>query len=132
MTLRCVIVDDNPEVLRAASELLERQGVTVVGLAVNGEEALRVTEETRPDVVLVDIGLGPESGFDVVRRLAQGVPTAGPRTVLISTHEEADFADLIAASPALGFLSKSDLSAQAIHLLLERGRPPGPIEPPGR
>ena len=40
------------------------------------------------------------------------------RVILISTHSEADFADLIAESPAVGFLSKSDLSADAIRELL--------------
>ena len=68
--------------------------------------------------MLVDIDLGPESGFDVARRLVQSLDSAGARTILISTHDEAEFADLIAASPAIGFLPKSDLSAAAIRRLL--------------
>jgi CheY-like chemotaxis protein len=123
MTLRCVIVDDNPGVLRAASDLLEGQGITVVGLARTGKEALRVVAEGKPDVVLVDIDLGRESGFDITHRLVQSLQTAGSPTILISTHAEADFEDLIAVSPAIGFLSKTDLSATAIYRLLEgRGR----------
>ena len=122
MTLRCVIVDDSQAVLRAASELLEGQGVAVVGAATTGEEAVSLMEELRPDVMLVDIDLGAESGFDVARRLLQSLDSAGAHTILISTHDEAEFADLIAASPAIGFLSKSDLSAAAIRRLLARPR----------
>jgi DNA-binding NarL/FixJ family response regulator len=117
VTLRCVIVDDNPGVLRAASDLLERQGIEVVGTAESGEEALAITEELAPDVVLVDIDLGRESGLELSRRLVEGLSGGSP-TILISTHDEADFADLIAASPAIGFVAKSDLSATAIRRLL--------------
>ena len=118
MTLRCVIVDDNPDVLRAASDLLDREGLAVVGVATTSEEALSLMRELGPDVMLVDIDLGPESGLDLARRLGQRLDAAGPQTILISTHDEADYADLIAASPAIGFLSKADLSATAIRRLL--------------
>jgi DNA-binding NarL/FixJ family response regulator len=118
MTLRCVIVDDSPAVLRAASELLECQGILVVGVAATGVEAVRLIEELEPDVALVDIDLGPESGFELARRLVETRGRAGTRSILISTHDGADFANLIAASPAIGFIPKSDLSATAIHQLL--------------
>jgi DNA-binding NarL/FixJ family response regulator len=118
VTLRCVIVDDSPEVLRAASELLEGEGIAVLGVAETGEEAIRLMEELKPDVMLVDIDLGPESGFDLARRLAHNRHSAASRTILISSHDEADFAELIKASPAIGFLPKSDLSATAIQRLL--------------
>jgi DNA-binding NarL/FixJ family response regulator len=113
VSLRCLIVDDNASFLHAAGALLERQGVTVVGLASNAADAVRRERELRPDVVLVDIVLGPESGFDVARALAER-DGDGPTVVLISTHAEADFADLIEESPATGFVPKSELSAEAI------------------
>jgi DNA-binding NarL/FixJ family response regulator len=113
-----VIVDDSPDVLRAASELLEGQGIAVVGVAATGVEAVRLMEEVEPDVILIDIDLGPESGFDLARRLADGLNRAGSRSILISTYDEADFGNLIEASPAIGFVPKSDLSATTIHRLL--------------
>lgn len=118
MTLRCVIVDDSADVLRAASELLEGQGVNVVGVARTGAEAVRLVEELKPDVTLVDIDLGAESGFDLARRLGETGDRAGARSILISTYDEADFAKLIQTSPAIGFLPKSDLSKTAIRRLL--------------
>jgi len=118
MTLRCVIVDDNPSVLRAASDLLQSEGVAVVGLARTSDEAVSLMEQHQPDVMLVDIDLGPESGFDLARQLVQGLRGARSRIILISTRDEADYAHLIATSPAIGFLGKSDLSAAAIRRLL--------------
>jgi CheY-like chemotaxis protein len=116
--LRCLIVDDSRYFLNAARGLLERQGIVVVGTASTGAEALLRVRELRPDVTLVDIDLGGESGFDVARRLQHDPDGAPGPVILISTHAEQDYADLIAASPAIGFLPKSALSAGAIRDLL--------------
>jgi DNA-binding NarL/FixJ family response regulator len=115
--LRCLLVDDNSAFLQAASTLLERQGMTVVGVVSTGAEAVQRTVELRPDVVLVDIVLGTESGFDVARELA-GRDSGRPAVILISTHAEADFSDLIDGTPAAGFVAKSELSADAIQRLV--------------
>ena len=117
MPLRYLIVDDNASFLHTAASLLEQQGVAVVGLASAIDDALRLARELDPDVVLVDIMLGHESGFDLARRLAEMSP-GGPTVILISTHAEADFADLIAESPAAGFVPKPELSAYAVQALL--------------
>jgi len=113
-----LIVDDNPRFLDAARVLLEREGITVVGVASTAAEALQRVEQLRPDVTLVDIHLGGQSGFDLVRRLHGKTSLAGSRMVMISTHAEEDYADLITASPAIGFLAKTTLSARAIRDLL--------------
>ncbi len=116
--MRCLLVDDSPHFLAAARGLLERQGVTVVGVAATGAEALARSRELRPDVTLVDLDLGGESGLELARRLQrQDGPAAAP-VILISTHAEQDYAELIAASPAVGFLAKAALSAAAIRDLL--------------
>ena len=118
MPLRCLLVDDNAAFLEAASLLLEREGVTVVGVAPSIAEALRQARALRPDVILVDIGLGEESGFDLARLLAQDGRGGGAEVILISTGAEADYRELIDESPAAGFLAKSELSAREIGLLL--------------
>lgn len=129
VALSVLIVDDNRLFLQAARVLLEQEGLRVVGVAVSSAEALRRAEELRPEVVLVDITLGDESGFDLARRLAGGRPAGGRRAdgaavILISTYSEADFADLIAESLAEGFLPKPELSAHAIARIMA-GRPGG-------
>ena len=108
VTLRCLIVDDNQHFLAAASDLLEREGLVVAGTAAGGDEAAVRVAELSPDVALVDINLGGESGFAVAERL---LPTP---VIMISTHAGEDYADLVAASPAIGFLSKIALSAGAV------------------
>ena len=113
MSLRCVIVDDSPGFVAAARSLLERQGLRIIGVASNCAEGLRLVAELRPDVVLVDIDLGAESGFELARRLDQMQDSTPTPVILISTHSEQDYADLIADSPALGFLSKTVVSATA-------------------
>jgi DNA-binding NarL/FixJ family response regulator len=118
MNVRCLIVDDSRHFLDAARGLLERQGLTVVGEASTGAEALRLAAKLRPDVTLVDIDLGGESGFEVARQLSRQAATTTSRMILISTHAEKDYAELIAASPAIGFLSKAELSGGAIRALL--------------
>jgi CheY-like chemotaxis protein len=117
MPLRCLIVDDNRRFLAAASNLLEREGVAVVGVASTGDEALERVAELRPDVALVDIGLQGESGFDVAQRLAS-LSTGAQPVIMISSYAERDFAELIASSTALGFVPKAELSASAIEELV--------------
>jgi DNA-binding NarL/FixJ family response regulator len=112
-----VIVDDNAGFRDAARSLLEREAIEVVGVASNAAEARSRVAELRPDVVLVDIDLGAESGLDLARALARHDHA---RLILISAHSELDFADLIAASPAVGFIAKSQLSARAVRALLEQ------------
>src|SRR5437588_4628069 len=117
MALRILIADDSDAFLEAARSTLEREGIDVVGTASSATETIRMLEELRPEVVLVDFGLGTESGFELARRLAE-LHHHTPRILLISTHDGEDFAELIKRSPAIGFLSKSDFSARAIRELL--------------
>ena len=112
-----LIVDDDQLFLEAARVLLERDGLRVIGGAATPAEALQRARELRPDVVLVDIALGEENGFDLARRLAGG----GSTVIMISTRAGADYADLVADSPAAGFLPKDKLSAAAIRRIADRG-----------
>jgi two-component system, NarL family, nitrate/nitrite response regulator NarL len=114
VALRCLVVDDNASFLDAARVLLAREGIEVVGVATTSGEALRRIQELEPDVVLVDVMLGDESGVDLARRLE----TTGSSVVLISTHAESDLEELIVDSRATGFLPKSALSAGAIRRVL--------------
>lgn len=115
--MRCVIVDDDVAFLHAARTLLERDGVIVAGVANSCAEAIRQAEALRPDVVLIDIRLGQESGFEAARQLADN--GYAPAMIMMSTHAGADYADLIDESPAKGFVANVALSAAAIVRILE-------------
>jgi DNA-binding NarL/FixJ family response regulator len=118
MPIRCLLVDDNEAFLEAASVLLEREGLTIVGVASSIAEALRQARALRPDVILVDIGLGQESGFDLAQILARDGQGVGADVILISARAETDYTDMLAESPAAGFLPKSELSARGISRIL--------------
>ena len=119
MAIRCLIVDDNPRFARYAEKFLSDDGIDVLGLATNGDQAARLARDLRPDLVLIDIGLGEESGFDVARRLCpEQTGSLTDAVILTSTHGEEEFTELIAGSPAAGFIAKSELSADAIEALL--------------
>ena len=116
--MRSLLVDDSSRFLTAARELLEGQGMEVVGVASTIEEATQLARSLRPDVCLVDIDLGDESGFDLALRLAES-GNDSPAVILISAYQERDFADMIPDSPAIGFLAKPALSAERIRAMLE-------------
>lgn len=118
MTVRCLVVDDSARFLAAARVLLERQGMTVVGVASSSAEALERIAELRPDVTLVDVQLGEESGLELARRLVRERAVPPSRLILMSGREPEDLADPTAERVVAGFLVKSELSAAAIRVLL--------------
>jgi CheY-like chemotaxis protein len=118
VNLRCVIVDESSLFLEGAVDLLTREGLDVAGVASGSAEAIRLVMELRPDVTLVDVDLGEEDGFELAQRL-HAIPGAS-KVILVSTHAEEDLAQLVEGSPALGFIAKTRLSAQAIRETLER------------
>ena len=130
--LGVLIVDDNWLFVEAARDRLEREGMRVVGVAATSAEALRRAEELRPEVVLVDVMLGGESGFELARQLAARHQDGGPTVILISTYSAADFARPIAESPATAFLPKQELSADAIRRIVDGREPAGPPGAPAR
>ena len=122
--LRCLIVDDNQPFLEIAAASLAGDDLDVVGTATTSAEALRQVAEQQPDVVLVDINLGKENGFDLARNLVERFPQlAAGGVVLISTRAEQDFGGLVKASPAAGFVPKTRLSARAVRELVASRSP---------
>jgi len=116
-------VDDNRSFADVARGLLERQGERVVGTACTSAEAVELVRDLRPQVVLVDLALGDECGLDLANLLAGDANGKAPVVILISAYSPCDVAELIAASPAAGFLPKSDLSSDAIRQIVVEQQP---------
>jgi DNA-binding NarL/FixJ family response regulator len=115
-TQTILIVDDHPSFLASARLLLETEGFVVVGVARDGETCMAETVRLAPDVVLLDVRLPDIDGFEVASRLrAAGVRSA---IVLTSSRDGSDFGPLIAESGAHGFISKPELSGDAVRALI--------------
>jgi CheY-like chemotaxis protein len=114
MTL--LIVDDHRTFRDVARRLLEGAGFDVIGEAADGESALEVIEQLRPDVVLLDVQLPGIDGFEVASRLTSN--GHAPAIVMTSSREGSDFGPLIEQSGARGFIHKADLSGPSIAALL--------------
>jgi len=111
-----LIVDDHPSFRASARHMLESDGYEVIGEAADGTSAINAVPELHPDVVLLDIRLPDFDGFHVAERLAAS--GAASAIVLTSSRDRSDFAYEIDACPANGFIPKSELSSEAITLLI--------------
>jgi len=111
-----LIVDDHADFRASARALLEAEGFNVVGEAAGGEQALAEVGRLRPEVVLLDVQLPGEDGFEIAKRLAAG--GSGTTVILISSRDAAAYGPRLDAAPARGFLAKRMLSGEALDALL--------------
>ena len=107
-----LIVDDHAGFRAQARRLLDAAGFEVVGEAENGVTAVESARRLQPRIVLLDVQLPDFDGFEVARRLAEAGLEAA--TVLVSTRDGSAYRRRLAASPALGFIPKSELSGAAL------------------
>ncbi len=110
--VRVLIVDDHPIWREAIERDLRAAGLDVVGVAGDGEQALRRMAATRPDVVVLDLRLPVLDGVDTTRRIA--AEHAGVRVLVLSASgEEGDVLAAIKAG-ATGYLVKSASSDELV------------------
>ena len=114
--LTVLIVDDHPSFRAVARMMLETDGFAVVGTEEDGESGVAGTLRLEPDIVLLDVELPDIDGFVVAARLRE----AGSETaiVLASSRDVSDFGSLVAESGARGFLTKAELTGDAIRALV--------------
>ena len=102
--LRVLLVDDHDLFRTGLKNLLEEQGVQVVGEAPNGQTALRLVPELVPDVVIMDLNMPGLSGVETTRHLTGMAPLARVVVLTISVDDE-DVMDAVMAG-ACGYLLK--------------------------
>ena len=114
---RVLVVDDHPSFRRCARTLLTSEGFDVVGEAADGGSALELAAELEPELVVLDVQLPDFDGFEVASRLLALDPDV--EIVLVSSRDRTAYGPLIDASGARGFVSKADLSGEALERLLD-------------
>ena len=103
--IRVVLAEDQRMVLGALAALLELEDdITVVGSAESGDEALRLTAEQQPDVVLTDIEMPGMSGLELAERLRAGATP--PRVIILTTFARSGYLRRALEAGAAGYLLK--------------------------
>jgi DNA-binding NarL/FixJ family response regulator len=124
VSLRILLADDHGVVRKGLRFLLEQQpDVEIVGEAADGREAVRVAEETSPDVVIMDIAMPLLNGIEATAQIVKRKPDIG--VIILSMHSDEDYLLSALNAGAKGYLLKdsaeSDL-VRAIHAV-RRGTP---------
>jgi DNA-binding NarL/FixJ family response regulator len=107
-----LIVDDHPSFRATARALLQAEGYTIVGEAVDGASALTAARTLKPEVVLLDVQLPDTDGFAVAAELTHDPDP--PAVVLTSSRDASDFGPLVAESGARGFVPKGELCGRTL------------------
>ena len=102
---RILLVEDQPVVRSGIRALFEQSGEhTVIGEASTATEAVDLAESLKPEMIVMDIGLGEESGISALRRIRQLDPTA--RVLMLSVYREAQYVSAAFSAGALGYVLK--------------------------
>ena len=121
--MRILIADDHALFRDSLRSLLESQDIEVVGEAKNGQEAIDLSWESKPDVVLMDLTMPEMDGLEATKRIATELPDVKV-VVLTASDEDNNLFEAI-KSGAKGYLMKDLKSEQFFKLLegVERGEP---------
>jgi len=106
--IRIVVADDHAVVREGIRRVLDDEpDFVVVGEASTGEEVLAAIETARPDVVLLDLGMPGPGGLEVIRRL-RGAGPPGPRILVLSMYDEAEYVLRSVEAGVDGYLLKDE------------------------
>ena len=110
--LRVLLADDHPVVRQGLRALLETHGITVVGEAENGREAVELARTKPADIAILDIGMPELNGLDALRAIRREAPRL--RVILLTIHDDDAYVMEGRRLGALGFVLKSEAGAELL------------------
>ncbi len=117
MPIRVVLADDHVVVRQGIKTFLEREGFQVAGEASDGQEAVRLVPNLRPDVAILDIGMPVLNGLDAARELRKACPKA--RTILLTCHDEDQYVTEALRAGIKGYVLKNQAASDLVHAIHE-------------
>lgn len=115
MTIRVFLADDHELVRQGLKALLEREGFQVVGEASNGQEALRLVPDARPDVAVLDISMPILNGVDTARELQKS--SRKTRSILLTRHDENQYVTEALRAGVRGYVLKNQAANDLVHAI---------------
>lgn len=104
--IRLILADDHAVVRSGTRELLERYSdLDIVGEAADGEEAVRLTHELQPDVVVMDVRMPKMSGVEATGRIKEECPDV--RVLVLTAHDDDEYVFALLQAGASGYLMKT-------------------------
>lgn len=107
MKYTVLIIDDHPLFSRGLSQLIETQeAYKVTGMAKNHDEAMKMVNELSPDLAIVDLNLGQEDGFELIKDILSVKPET--KVLVLSMHDERYYAERALKAGAKGYIMKEE------------------------
>jgi DNA-binding NarL/FixJ family response regulator len=111
MAIRLMLADDHRMLREGLRRSMSEEGFEVVGEAGDGEEAVRLAAEVRPDVILMDVSMPDVDGVEATRRIRDLLPDT--RVIMLTMHPDQDVVAAALRAGAAGYLVK-DCSTEEI------------------
>lgn len=122
MSIRVMVADDHPVVRQGLKFMLAREGFAVVAEAADGRDALRQSEGTHPEVVVLDLAMPGLNGIDTAREIMRISP--GTKTIILTQHTEEPYILEALRAGVHGYVLKSQAVSDMIQAIrdVHRGR----------
>jgi DNA-binding NarL/FixJ family response regulator len=120
MPIRMLIADDHHLVRESLRALLEKSGFDVLAEAGDGREAVRLAEELKPDIAMLDVAMPALNGLDAAQQIQKVSPRT--KTVLLTMHPEEQYVAAAMRAGVKGFLLKTQVAQDLVRALQEVAR----------